>query len=235
MTQILSNERVIIAGKTRSGKTTLAKELTKSIRRLLILDSKGTLGGWNGEEWSEENRERLVKGENVRVRIVPEINQDPGTLWEEAFSFAFTIGNCTIYLDEAFAIFENANTATPTAKAIWTRGAEFGIGAWASTQRPSGIPLFLISEAEHYFCFRLTLAKDRERMSEFMGEEVVQPIRDKHGFWYYGVDDDRPAYWPDYWPDYYKGAKAYGNERSSVLGETPAIERGASPHSRVAV
>lgn len=215
-TVIKSNERVAIAGKTRSGKTTLARHLAKPIWRLLVFDSKRKLTDWNTEPWGEESRNKLLKGERARVRLVPEYNQDPNPLWEEGFDFAMVIGDCTIVIDEAFSVFEKPYSVSPTARSVWTQGAEFGVGVIACTQRPAGIPLFILSESEYYFCFRLTLAKDRERMSEFMGEEVKQYVTDKHGFYFYSVDESEPIYVSGL--DIDEKSKESFNERSTTMG-----------------
>jgi hypothetical protein len=51
-----------------------------------------------------------------------------------------------------------------------------------------------MSEAEHYFCFRLTLEEDRKRLAAFIGPEVLNTIRDKHGFYYMSAEGDSPLY-----------------------------------------
>ncbi len=198
MATIRTDERVFICGKTGSGKTTLAKYLTAPVPRLIVLDSKGTLADWGLSEWNDESRQKFLEGERARVRVLAPLDDDsdPGEFWNDVFRFAFDAGNVTIYIDELFAIVEPGARAPSYMSACYTRGREFGIGVWASTQRPSWVPLFTMSEAEHYFMFRLTLAKDRQTMAAFMTEEVEQPIRESHGFYYMAAAADAPRYIP---------------------------------------
>jgi len=62
------------------------------------------------------------------------------------------------------------------------------------TQRPTGIDLRLLSEAEHYVCFRLRKENDRKRMAEVMGDKVVTHPARGHAFWYMRDEDEQPSY-----------------------------------------
>lgn len=195
---IKTNERLAIAGKTGSGKTYLARYLTRRIKRLVVCDSKGTLQDWNLYDYDERAARRsLEKGEPARIRVLAPITDDPGAYWDDIFQWAFEIGDLTIYIDEAYAITPPGKRAPTYLNACFTRGREFGIGVWTSTQRPTWIPLFMLSESDHFFMFRLTLADDRRRMAEFMTDEVLQPIpaADRHGFFYMPATEDQPVYY----------------------------------------
>jgi hypothetical protein len=126
--------------------------------------------------------------------VTAPLTDDYVTFWEDVFGLCFAAGNLTIYVDEAYTLSEPGARPGAMLRAIWTRGREFNIGAWAATQRPTWLPLFILSEADYYFVFRLTLSDDRRRMAEFMGEEVMRPIKDRHGFYYMGAVDDEPQY-----------------------------------------
>lgn len=193
---ISNNERVIFVGKTGTGKTFLAKQLLKNTKRLVVLDTKSTLTDWNLDDWESgrEVRNRLLEGKPVRARI----RVDPLTTFEETFVSilidVYNARNCILYIDEMYGVVPNAQTAPPILVALYTRGRELGIGVFSSTQRPTGIPLVALSEAEHFFMFKLTLKRDLERMAEFMSESVFTPIRDPHGFYYYNSGDEQPTY-----------------------------------------
>jgi len=195
---IVANERVFIAGKTGSGKTTLAETLCNPLRRMVVLDSKGSLTKWRGlEQWDDPDvQARFEDGENVRMHAMSPLDVDisPTDYWNSVFARCLEVGDVTIYVDELFAVAPPGQYSRNALQACYTRGRELGIGVWASTQRPSWIPLFAMSEAEHYFMFRIMLENDRKRLSAFMGPAVMEPIQDVHGFYYMRTLDDAPEY-----------------------------------------
>lgn len=191
---IKTRDRLFIAGKTGVGKTYLVKHLTQNVQRLVLIDGKGTLTDWNTVTF-EEGKRALRMGEPVRIRAIPGRNDEPSEYWPSVFGECYDAGNLTIYIDELFAIVQPGHNAPKELWALYTRGREFGIGVWASTQRPVWIPLVAISEAEHFILFRLVLEEDRRKMAAFMGTEVLEPIRDEHGFFYMRSEWDRPVYY----------------------------------------
>ncbi len=190
-----ADERIFICGKTGSGKTFLARHLTGRLKRLIVLDGKGTLGSWGLLEWNRETRRALKSGEEVRTRVLLDTGaRSADEFWSEVFETIYGAGNVTIYIDEMYAIVDPGARPLPILTALYTRGRELGIGMWTATQRPTWIPLVCISEAEHIFLFRLNLDEDRRRMSAFMSDAVMQPIRDPHGFYYMRAEWENPSY-----------------------------------------
>lgn len=196
-TEIRARDRVLITGKTGSGKTWLAGKLLAPISRLVVIDPKANLTEWNLIEPRAQDWRRLEKGYPVgRFRIVPPVTDNPEAWYEELFERLYAIANVTIYIDEAYAVCPPGSKPGKWLSALYTRGRERKIGVWAATQRPLWIPLFLISEADWLIMFRLNLSDDRKRMSQIMGDEVIDKIPDPHGFWLYGVENDEPEYFP---------------------------------------
>lgn len=201
LAKIKSDERVFIAGKTRSGKTFLAQHLLRKVKRLMVFDSKGTLvneknesNHWQLDEYTGQAKKDFTSGDPARVRVVIDPRREPMEVWAEAMNDVYNAGNCILYIDELYSIVDPGSRPPPIMTALWTRGAEFGISVWGTTQRPVWVPLFALSEAEHFFIFRLSLFEDRKRVAAFTSMEVLNEIRDKHGFYYHYVGEDKSSY-----------------------------------------
>ncbi len=185
---IENNHRVFLAGKTGSGKTTLALFLLYNIKRLILIDSKDDLFDWNTEPFNRETKKALLDNEPCRIRVV---DREEAL---EVLQLAYSVGNVIIYLDEVTALIPPRSEPEQVFTDIWTRGRSRNIGAWSTSQRPKSVPLVFMSESEHYFMFRLNLEDDRKRMKEFMGEQVLTPIPDSHGFYYYNIFSNKVIY-----------------------------------------
>lgn len=167
--------------------------LTNKLTRLVVIDSKGSLNdpAWNLEPWSQENVKKLEDGKFARLRVIHPLDGN----YEPLFEHLYDIGDLTVYIDEMYAVAPRGRFGNHL-NALYTRGRELGIGVWASTQRPSWVPLTMLSEAEWVFTFRLQLANDRMRVAGIVGPDVLEPIPDKFGFWLYNTEWDDPYYCP---------------------------------------
>lgn len=195
------DEHVFVAGRTGSGKTTLARELLKKVRRLVVCDTKGDLDAWGCVEWGKESKKLLLRGEPIRVRVMAPLKasaQEAQEFWDNVFETAYDAGDVRIYIDELYGIVPKPSLEPPSLKAIYTRGRSVHVTMCALTQRPAWVPMHAKSESSHYFCFRLNLPDDRKSMAAFMGEEVAERIPDRHGFYYFGGDLEDPVYNPEY-------------------------------------
>ena len=192
---IKSNDRLFLCGKTGSGKTFAARHICATLRRLVVLDPKARIDAaeWRLKPWDREARMLLRNGEPIRTLIRAPIGPGAEEEWEKAYMAVLNAGNCTIYVDEVYGVVETGKPS-PYLTAIWTRGRELGIGAFAASQRPVWVPIVMLSEAEHYFVFRLTVGDDRRRMAEFLGPDAMEVIRDTHGLLYARAEWDRPIY-----------------------------------------
>lgn len=187
--KIEPHSRVLFVGKTGSGKTTAAKEFLKPVKRLLIIDSKNGLDNWEHESDNVLTRAKFRNGKDTRIRVT----EDKAAL--ELLQIAYDTGDCTVYIDEINAIIPPGTRPPQVFVNIWQRGRSKKIAGWASTQRPASIPLIFLSEAEYFFIFRLNLLDDRKRVAQFGGEQVLEPVRDKYGFYYYSINNDEPIYY----------------------------------------
>lgn len=187
--KITSSQRIAFAGKTGSGKTFLARYLLRPFRRLIVIDPKMVLGipKWNLEPLDSKILKDLRAGEAGRVRIwePPAYDKDGNPNWDAIFELVWELGNITLYIDEMYSVCVNGRLS-PALRRLYTQGREPGIGTWASTQRPAFVPNEMFSEAEWDFIFMLRMEKDRKKIADGTGcAEILEPIRDEHGFWIY--------------------------------------------------
>lgn len=197
---IAGNDRAFFCGQTGSGKTYLAMHLLAPLPRVVCVDLKGseTIAAfpWDDPADSKASLRALANGREARVRV---------RTAEDAMIFmqaAYESGGCIVYIDEVYALIPQGAKTPDVITAIWTRGRELGVGGWAATQRPTWLPLWLVSEATWTFAFRLRMAEDRARMAAYMGEEVTEPIYDAHGFYVSREDWRTPQYYKRFEGDF---------------------------------
>ena len=193
---IRSRDRVLLVGRTGSGKTFAAEHLTRPLPRLVVLDPKGTLGTWKLDPWDRDTRRRLKNGDPVRTRVVVPFGKDPDEIWDEALFEVYAGGNVTCYVDEVYGVVDPGSKPSRNLTGLWTRGRELGVGAWAASQRPAWVPLFILSEADHFFQFRLSLDEDRRRMAAFLGPQAMNVIREPNGVLYSKPEWETPVMIP---------------------------------------
>jgi len=174
-------DRVAFYGKTGSGKTLLAMSFSLMFPRIIIVDTKRDLSGWNTENYSSKTAKLLSK-DSFRIRVM-NLNDTYNLI---NFILAKHI-DCVVIIDE---IVNMRNDDTDCLERLWKTGRGLGIGAWGLSQRPKAIPVFYTSEAEHFFIFRLNMRDDRKRVSEYTKEVVTDITLKNHSFLYYNSNSE---------------------------------------------
>lgn len=172
--EISNDQRVLIVGKTGTGKTTLAAEFLRSIDRLIVIDSKFNMPA---EVWSAEILYSIPRDLPETFRYIIRLD-DPTLAGELLLRFE----DFYLYVDELFAVFPSAGSASPGWRGLWTRGRERHIAVWAGVQRPAAVPLVTMSEADHFFVFRLAMEEDTDRVGKIVGVKI--PRMKGHEFLY---------------------------------------------------
>lgn len=191
--KIEGSDRVFLCGKTGSGKTFWAMHMLASLPRLIVVDQKHSdeIAKWPWRPADSQAVRLLERGRAVRVRVQDE---DEALEWMDR---AYQAGGCVVYVDEIFLLVPQGARSPVQLQQIWRAGRERGVGGWVATQRPSWLPKELISEAEWTVCFKLKLEDDRKTMARDggMGDVVLEPIRDEHGFFISRDNWDHPQYY----------------------------------------
>lgn len=182
-------DRAFFVGQTGSGKTTLARELLKQKRYVVVLDGKGLIN------WPEMQLVRTFsklfneKAPRMIWRPTHEELRDEEAI-DKFFEWVYLRGNTTVYIDEAQTV-TNGQLLPNYYHGCITRGREHKVEVWSGTQRPTLIPQVIMSEAEHMYVFKLKLEQDRDKMASMTGidSEALQAIP-KHQFFYAPQDGD---------------------------------------------
>jgi ABC-type oligopeptide transport system ATPase subunit len=197
-TQIAKNEHVFITGMTGCGKTFLAQTYLAGYPCVLVLDTKGFFEFENVEDVPVFDRlnEFINYCNETKISKViyrPHFTELNTEFYNKFFEFAYFRMNCIVYVDEVMDVCDNASSVPQYAKGILTRGRQRNTAMWISTQRPKTIPLVFMSEATHYFIFRLNLENDRKRIQEIIPHDEINTLIDKYKFWYFTHTMDKPV------------------------------------------
>jgi len=187
------NERSILVGKTGTGKTTLAMEILQAYTFVLAIDPIHVLREKLPKEYvlCKSPKQLAWHGRSHKKLLY---QPDPDFFgWEwynEVYELAFHAGNRMVYTDEGLRVMRPNGQAPPYMEACYTAGRQKGVGMITCSQRPAKIDLRVMSEAEHYYAFRLRLREDRERMASLMHEDVLHHPPKGHSFHYWRDSDE---------------------------------------------
>lgn len=188
------DQRLILVGATGTGKTTLERQLLLPYPRVIVIDSKCTYGGSQGEPgYTLVTNPRQLWGlrkSATHVQYRPDERHQEWHHYDEVYKWCYRRGDLMVATDEAFLV-HKGSYAPDWLRACVTCGRELKIGMITCTQRPRGIDLRLLTEAEMFVSFELRHRDDRKRMAEMGGEEFMQSPP-KHAFWVWRAGDRHP-------------------------------------------
>lgn len=201
---IHSNDRLAVTGKTGTGKTHLVKKLVwNRFNRVVFYD-------WKWQHYPELNApvvhtieevEDALNDPNMVNKFVYAPKRKGRDVFNRLCYLMWEETNIHLIADELKGIYqENGWVAgiTDYHENIMTRGRQKGVGMTNVTQRPKGVPLETLSEAEHFFTFKLNLRDDRKRIGDIIGSEHQHKAREltDHRFIYYNTEMDEPRVCP---------------------------------------
>lgn len=169
-------DRGVLIGKTGCGKTTLARFLIED-------DYKPYSVTWNPKSSDNVNAWRYHKhltrfteldnAEENRLIYTPHplLAEDENDQYR-FFYWIYERKYTRLYIDEATSIVYPMNKSPRFLTAVINRGRERGISTLTATQRPSGVPMNLLSESEHWYIFKLNLHQDKQRVEQITGITV---------------------------------------------------------------
>lgn len=208
---IARNERVFVAGKTGSGKSQIAGRYLAAplYPNVIVLDTKGDSVEGPQKMWPALARVQKIPvftklkqlGDFRAGKCIyrPSRQEKTAFYFAKFFDWILARGNTVVWVDEVYSVVHKGGEGVDAYEECLTQGRSRGVGVWTCTQRPMHLPNFAISEAEHYFIFRLKMPQDRQKVAgamEMDERDFANPTG-QHGFRYYRDGWDAPILLPD--------------------------------------
>jgi|SRR5579863_147258 len=194
-----SDERAVLVGKSDSGKTTLAKSLIIRWPHLLVIDPKAEFDLPHARRVSDPYElNRIKRGDERPTIFQPETRYWNAETYNGVFRWVYERKNCSLFVDEQFGV-QDGLRAPEYERAICTRGRSRKIRFLVGTQRPSRVPLEILTEAKWYFLFQLSEEEDLKRMAGMMSSNpaerrvILETKLGEHHFWAYHHKSMNPA------------------------------------------
>lgn len=194
------SERWIIIGKTGSGKSEFAKYLLRLVAqkmKVVIIDPKEFWMGkhpiWaNKKQLGSVDQPRLVNEFNPKWQVQclqPDADDPEDTRLAAMCRETLKYGNIFLYFDETEDI-ATAHSVPGYIRRVWKTGRALGVGAWVSTQAPTGIPKIFKSQAEHFVSFKVG-DEDADVVASLLHTDV-ETVRNlgKYEWLYYNTNMD---------------------------------------------
>jgi hypothetical protein len=188
-------EHIAFIGTTGSGKSLLAAELLAQFDHYFCIDTQDSLDLPGSKVInSPANLELKLKLYN-RIRYVPKSEYRNREAWNFVF---YTLANSSskkkpkpriVYIDEVFHVGYGPSFPNELPK-LATTGRQKKISLWISTQRPSMLPIPLLTECKRLYVFYLKYTEDIKKIGRLArGITLTKELEDlKLNYSFYEID-----------------------------------------------
>lgn len=183
-----SGEHVSFIGPTGSGKTTFAYQLLQEVSSpklqgivFVMKPRDKTATDWNKKlgykivrNWppvSSPFEPKKPPGYTLWPRFTYKPREDTlahAEIFERAILDSYRKGARILFADEVYGLSQEMGLDTELV-ALWSRGRSMGCGLWAATQKPTHVPLWMYSQAQHLFLHNDPDERARKRFDEIGG------------------------------------------------------------------
>lgn len=181
-------EHVSFIGPTGSGKTTFAYQLLNEVSSeklqgivLVMKPRDKTATDWNKtlgykivRNWPPPLspwEPRKPRGYTLWPKFTFDPRKDNDTqaeIFERCLMDSYKKGNRIVFGDEAYSLAQELDLETEMVT-LWSKGRSMGCGFWAATQKPTHVPLWMYSQAQHLFLHNDPDERARKRFDEIGG------------------------------------------------------------------
>jgi hypothetical protein len=188
-----AGDHVALVGMTKSGKTTLARQLlrmrdfvvvfgTKSRDDALYapLEAQGFVrkSKWDPWEWEQSGERYVIFAPPLNLSGrgqggVKQAMTEQAEAFRAALLEVYEAGGWCCYFDELRYLSDDLGLAREL-NLLWLQGRSLGVTMMAATQRPRSVPLNMFEQATWTFLWRVSDREDRRTASEKTG--VLAPV-----------------------------------------------------------
>lgn len=179
-------ERGVCYGQTGTGKTTLAEGLCREHQWVVALDTKANPPlAWPGFRtyYTFEDVRRDDRDGKLPARIIYEPStrdvrqfgrgrsdgERESSPIAECFRWVYGRGSTLLYVDEVMDVTVGSWWIPEGYEECLRKGRARLISVLSSTQTPTGVPSFVLSQAEHAYIFFLKMPRERQKVHEMTG------------------------------------------------------------------
>ena len=195
------HKHVLVCGMTGTGKSYLTEQYTKGYKYVVKLDTKDEtderysmgVSPWEGLREGKDFTvcRRLDELDDVntdKIIYVPDYDEQNETTFNLFFRWIFDRGNTVLWIDELMSIVTVQRYPKELGR-LYTQGRSKGVGIFACTQRPTGIPGCAFANSSYFFVFDMALPQDRKKLVEATGMVDMYDMPTGYNFWYYKMGD----------------------------------------------
>lgn len=166
-------EHIIFCGTTGSGKTYLAQEMLKNYERVFVFDTHNSLRVADAIKiTSPQNIVKKLRS-FPKIRYVPELEYRTKDWYNYVVKSLMTKSagkGRVIYVDEIYHLGFGQSFPDWLSRGIST-ARQKKISLWTSSQRPTNIPMAIMTESRRIYLFYLSYAEDIKKVSKFTRDE----------------------------------------------------------------